>query len=151
MPAPTMRFDPYADAYIFIWNTRLANRWMAAREVWYDRQTKLPKLVLIYDTRGRVALRAEFNNPRHNIDGFPQLEMQYYRQLAMPGIPKAQWPWVPGNYNLTFPESGSHLTFTIDQAELKRKVGDYYLPDPRSFTMPSVENPDVSKVIQISP
>src|SRR5690606_19259815 len=57
-PAPVMRFNNDADAYMFIWIVQGPNRLIARKEVWYDRQTKLPKLILLFDDDGRIVLRA---------------------------------------------------------------------------------------------
>ncbi len=149
MPAPTMRFDPYADAYVFVWNDRLADRWAALREIWYDRATKLPKLVLIYDASGRVLLRGEYNSLKTVVDGRPVMDMANYRQVEVPGLAKAQWPWIPSNYHLFFPENGSHLTFSLEQAVLSEKTGAGVIPQPASFKMPDPANVDVGHVIEI--
>jgi hypothetical protein len=147
-PVPVMRFDPYADAYIFVWNSPLADRWVAQREVWYDRQTKLPKLILIYDTTGRIALRATFG-PKEK-DGRPVFQQNNYRRVEVAGLPKAQWPWIPKNYNLFFPANGSLLQFTLDSASLSEQQGARTLPDPaRSFKMPNPQSSGVTHVIQV--
>src|SRR5688572_20216267 len=52
-PVPTMRFNNDAWAYMFVWNRPLNNRWVAEKEVWYDVETKLPKLILLFDANGR--------------------------------------------------------------------------------------------------
>ena len=149
-PVPVMRFDPYADAYVFVWNAQLPDRWVALREVWYDRQTKLPKLILIYDMNGRVALRATFGPPAQEKDGRPTFNKQNYRQVEVEGLSKDQWPWIPTNYNLTFPANGSRLRFTLETARITEKVDGMTLPNPaKSFVMPNPQNVDVSKVIQI--
>src|SRR4051812_33450518 len=48
LPAPVMRFNPEADAYMFVWNAHLPDRWVAVKEVWYDRQTKRPMRVALF-------------------------------------------------------------------------------------------------------
>ena len=51
LPVPVMRFNHGADAYMFIWNTRSprADRWLASKEVWYDRTTLQPTMVVGFD------------------------------------------------------------------------------------------------------
>src|SRR3954468_19422284 len=57
-PVPVLRFNNDARAYMLVWNRPLQNRWAAEKEVWYDVDTKLPKLVLLFDANGRIILRA---------------------------------------------------------------------------------------------
>ena len=57
-----MRFNNDADAYMFLWNVKLPDRWAVQKEIWYDRATLLPKLVLLFDENGRVVLRAYLSN-----------------------------------------------------------------------------------------
>lgn len=136
LPAPIMRFNNEGNgSYVFVWIGKLPNRWVALREVWYDRVTKRPRLVLLYDTNGRVVMRAEF-------------ETKDFRQVPVEGMPKEQWPYIPGNYRLIFPDSGSRLVFSFDDAMLKR-TGTPIIPNPKSFIMPDPENVDVKSVIQI--
>jgi hypothetical protein len=148
LPVPTMRFNNAASednpggAYVFIWNAKLPDHWYAAREVWYDRITKLPTLVLLYDTNGRVVMRADFKAGENR--------KNEYRQVSIAGLPKAQWPYVPGRYRFYFPDSGSRLSFSLDEAELKHKSeDDLLLPDPRSFRMPDPNNVNVKNVIEV--
>lgn len=148
-PAPTMRFDPYADAYVFVWSGKAPTQWVALREVWYDRTTKLPKLILLYDMNGRVALRAEFADQSKIVNGRPTFDIKNYRQVPLPGLSKDQWPWMPENYHLYFPASGSKLTFTIERAALTEPDQDVVRPERRSFRMPNPAEPGVSKVYQI--
>ncbi len=136
LPTPVMRFVAADDAYVFLWMGKLPDRWVALREVWYDRQTKRPRRVLLYDPHGRVVLRGDLGA---------------YRQLPVEGQPKAQWPTVPGDYKLRFPDSGSRLQFTFDSAELRHKSQGLELPVKKSFRMPSPQNAGVNRVIQIGP
>lgn len=138
MPAPIMRFDAQADAYVFIWAARLTSRWVALREVWYDRASKRPFKVLLYDLNGRAVLQAD-------------LDLKQYRQLPVEGLPKERWPWMPGDYRLGFADGRSTLHFTLDEAEITRREGGRSIPNPRSFRMPDPRNAGVDRVIQISP
>jgi len=138
LPAPTMRFNAEADAYVFIWIAKRIDRWIALREVWYDRVTKRPKLVLLYDSNGRVVLRTTF-------------DPKQYRQVQVPDLPREQWPWMPSDYKLSYPDTGSMLRITLDQAQLTQNVGDgVIVPNPKSFRMPNPENAGVDKVVRIA-
>jgi len=44
-----------------VWNVRVPDRYVAQKEVWYDRKTKLPIKVLLFDPNGRVVLRADLS------------------------------------------------------------------------------------------
>lgn len=134
LPAPVLRVDADNSRYVLTWVTRVADRWVALREVWYDLPSKRPQVVLLYDLKGRVVLRGELDK---------------FRQVVVPGMPQADWPWMPGNYKLTFPDTGSTLVFTLDQAELTNVENGVRRPNPKSFRMPNPENPGVGHVIQI--
>ena len=138
LPAPTMRYVAEGDAYVFIWIAKRVDRWVALREVWYDRATKRAKLVLLYDSNGRIVLRAVF-------------DPKQYRQVQVPDLPRDQWPWMPFDYKLSFPETGSLLRITLDQAQLTNNVGNgVTVPNPKSFRMPNPENAGVDKVVRIA-
>jgi hypothetical protein len=130
-PVPVMRFDAMADAYVFVWSRPLADRWAATREVWYDRATKRPTRVLLYDPNGRVVLRA-------TLEDFKQIEVE--------GVPKERWPWLARVYRLSFPDSGSKITISLDEVLLRTEGG---IPTERSFAMPDPDHAGVSKVVQI--
>ncbi len=127
-PVPVMRFSNYADAYIFVWNRQQGDHWMAVKEIWYDRVTKLPEMVLLFDPDGRTILRAKLSKPV---------------ALEVPDKPQEQWPMVASKYELTFPNDGSAITFwfTDDYAVSRRGR-----PQTSSFNRPE---PDTKKVIQI--
>jgi hypothetical protein len=40
-PSPVMLFNNDYDAYMILWTVMLPDRWVAQREIWYDRKTKL--------------------------------------------------------------------------------------------------------------
>src|SRR5688572_13964548 len=61
-PVPTMRFNDDEHAYVFVWNVKLPDRWVAQKEIWYDVKTYRPRRVLLYDENGRVVLRADLAN-----------------------------------------------------------------------------------------
>jgi len=129
-PAPTMRFNNDADAYMFVWNVRATrpDRWIAYREIWYDRQTLRPSLVLLFDPDGRVILRAYLSE---------------YQPVKIQTLPQDQWPAVATQYKLFFPDSGSKMTFTLTDVALSRNGK----PDDRTFRFPT--QPGVSHIIQI--
>ena len=129
MPVPVMRFNNDADAYMFVWHRHLPDRWYAVKEVWYDRQTKLPKLVLLFDADGRVLLRAY---------------LAQHRTVQLENTPKEQWPRVATDYRLYFPDSGSKLHIRLDDVRLSYKNK----PDDRSFNF-NPRTAGVSKVIQL--
>jgi hypothetical protein len=64
LPAPTMRFNNDARAYMLVWNAKLPDRWIAQREVWYDFDTLRPIRIFLFDAMGRVVLRAVLSNHR---------------------------------------------------------------------------------------
>lgn len=129
-PAPTMRFNNDADAYMFVWNVRASHpdRWIAYREIWYDRQTLRPMLVLLFDPDGRVILRAYLSE---------------YQPVKIENLPQEQWPAVATRYRLYFPDSGSKMNFELSDVALSRNGK----PDDRTFRFP--DRPGVSEIIQI--
>jgi hypothetical protein len=133
LPAPTMRFNNDADAYMFVWNGKLPDRYVAVREVWYDRQTLLPRLVLLFDANGRVVLRAYLD--RH-------------RKVKLENVPESEWPLVATSYRLYFPDSGSKLSMQMTDVALSHGDGARAVPNDRSFQF-NPERTRTSKVIQL--
>jgi hypothetical protein len=128
LPAPTMRYNNEQDVYMFVWNAKAPDRWVAQKEIWYDRATRRPRRVLLYDGNGRTVLRAD-------------LSMQ--RAVQLYDVPQKDWPVMPGDYKLFFPDTGSRMEFTINEARITAREGA--LPN---IHPPDVEGTDV-KVIQI--
>jgi hypothetical protein len=128
-PTPVMRFNNDSDAYMLTWSVKLTDRWAAQKEIWYDRTTLLPKLVLLFDENGRVVLRAYLAN---------------HKPLEVANVPKEKWPKVATSYRLFFPDSGSKLNIDLDDVALKRNNA----PNAHSFTYPG-DNAGVSHVIQL--
>jgi hypothetical protein len=131
LPVPIMRFNHAADAYMLIWSKRSENndRWVAIKEVWYDRATLLPRAVVLFDENGRVTLEATLSK---------------HLAVETPNIPREQWPKVASEYRLYFPPSQSRLLMRLTDTVLKYKG----LPNDATFRF----NPgsvDVSKVIQL--
>jgi hypothetical protein len=97
-PVPVMRFNNEADAYMFVWNLRAENRWIARKEIWYDRVTKSPELVRLFDEDGRVILQA---------------------RLSEPAPVSPQGPSVARHYELLFLEDGSRMTLDFTDVTLR--------------------------------
>lgn len=127
-PAPTMRFNNDQDAYMFIWNVKLPDRWIAQKEIWYDRQTKRPRLVLLFDEDGRVVLRGYLSE---------------FQPVEVADLPSDRRPVVATRYDLFFPGNKSKIDLRL------RDVRSMYrgAPNDRSFRFPA--EPGVSRVIQI--
>lgn len=126
MPVPVMRFNNDARAYMFVWSRPMGNHWVAIKEVWYDVETKLPKLVLLFDAKGRIILRAYLSDPK-TIEG-TTAKMQ-------------------SRYDLFFPENKSQMSFHLTQIKESIKKGRVIIPNPGSFDFPS--DPGVKKQIEI--
>ena len=92
-PVPTMRFNNDRDAYMFTFNVPAGSQWVTQKEVWYDRVTKLPILVLLFDANGRVLLRA-------NLLDHQALEGAGGRKIAT-------------HYKMFFPETKDQFEFTL--------------------------------------
>lgn len=122
-PAPVLRFNSDADAYMLVWVSRSADRLVAQREVWYDRATMLPKLVLLFDQNGRIVVRAYLSDHRE--------------------IPEAGGK-VAGRYQLFFPDSGTRLDLTLSEARLSQNG----VPRAGSIAFPG-ENAGVSNIVRV--
>ncbi|MDB5297458.1 MAG: hypothetical protein JWO31_3441 [Phycisphaerales bacterium] len=144
-PAPVMRFNPDADAYMMVWVSPAGGpaaggggggtvgtgpaRLAAQREVWYDRATKLPKLVVLFDPDGRPVLRA-------NLDK--------HKPVEVAGVPADRWPRLATEYKLYFPDTGSKMAFTLDEVALDRKG----VPSRRGIVFPGA-TPDEAGVREV--
>lgn len=130
-PFPTLRFNNDADAYMLTWTAPLPDRWFVEKEVWYDRRTLLPKLVLLFDRDGKIVLRAYLS------DHVP---------VEVPGVERADWPSVATRYSLLFPETRSKMTIELAGVALKTRTGN---PKPGMIRFPQDVDLPGSKVIQI--
>lgn len=119
-PAPIMRFNNAEDAYIFTWILPQADRFIAVKEVWYDRKTMRPRLVSLFDAEGRVLVSAYLSE---------------HRRVKIDDVPESEWPHVPGKYELLFTDDRSRMTIEVEDAYLRYKGA----PDPRVFRMPNPE------------
>lgn len=128
-PVPVMRFDNERDAYSIIWSTRLVEpgpaRWVAQREVWYDRQKLHPIHIRLYDVDGRVLLRADLSN--HS------------------PLDDAGGAVVARRYDLFVPETGSRMTIDLRQVKLQNNGR----PRWDSFVMPDLNTVGAKKVQQV--
>jgi hypothetical protein len=118
LPAPTMRFNNFADAYMFVWVDKAPDRWIAWKEIWYDRKTFLPTVVALFDPNGRIVLQAKLSK---------------HVAVEVPGLSKEQWPKVATEYDLAFPETKSKMYLKFDEVALKHKGA----PNDASFQFSS--------------
>jgi hypothetical protein len=132
LPVPVMRFNHGVDAYMFIWNKRsdAGDRWVAVKEVWYDRATFRPKAVVLFDANGRVELEAVLARPV---------------AVEAANVPREQWPIVASEYRLFFPASGSRLLLRLSDPVLRYKG----LPNDGTFVFRPEAGDGVSKVVQL--
>ena len=134
-PAPVMRFDNDADAYVFDFNVRRPGRWVTQKEVWYDRRSALPRRVVLYGDDGRAVLRAELSNPQ---------------PIDLPDVPPARRPVVARHYDLRFPDTGSTLSLDLSDPALSHKVNARVtIPNDHSFDREDNPPDDNDKVIQV--
>lgn len=129
-PAPVMRFNNDRDAYMFVWVLEGSNKLVPLKEIWYERESKLPVLVLLFDDNGRIILRAYLSN---------------HRPVRVPGQPEDQWPRIATTYQLFFPDTQSRMTFTLDDPVLTRNGM------PRAGGIRRPQQPDIPQqnVIQV--
>ena len=131
LPAPTMRYNHERDAYMFVWVAPLPDRWVALKEIWYDRQTKLPTLVMLYDANGRVAMRAELKN---------------HRTVEVPDTPRERWPRVASEFLMYFPETGTRMELDLREMMLDKRG----VPSRRGINFPDLaRTADQLKIVQI--
>ena len=126
-PVPTMRFNNEKDAYMFIWNVQAPDRWIARKEVWYDRASFLPIRVSFYDDDGRVLLRAELSD---------------HQPIEIEGSDEGQ-PKVATKYNLFFPDTKTTMLFSLANVRPRNRG----VPTVRSFPFPL--EPQVDQIVQI--
>ena len=136
LPVPTMRYDSAADAYVFVFNVKAPDRWLAQKEVWYDRRSLRPRRVVLYDADGRPVLTA-----RLGMD----------KKMQIPDKKPEDWPLVPGDYKVFFPDSGSKMEFSLTDVRLFQAIGpggSVHIPNPSSFGLPDAQATGV-RTIQI--
>ena len=111
-PAPVLRFNNDRDAYMVTWeskSTARPARWIAGREIWYDRRSKLPELVNLFDDNGRVVVSAYLSD---------------HQSVAGTTAKMAR------KFQLLFPDTDSHFTFSLSDVKLSN--GGF--PNDRSFS-----------------
>lgn len=123
--APTMRYNGKEKAYVLTWYRPEAGRYAVSRQVFYDQKSLEPKTVLLFDTAGKLALRAKLSN---------------YGEIDAPSKPA---PSVSKEVELYMPESRSTANLRLLDVALSR--GE--LPNDTSFRYP--EKPPVAKVIRV--
>jgi hypothetical protein len=130
-PAPVMRFNSDYDMYMIVWSQPTQTHWAAVKEIWYDRKTLLPQMVLLFDASGRVVLRARLYD---------------HKPVEIEGVPESQWPLAATRYELLFPLNGSKFDFDLKQdLALKRNNA----PNQRTFVRPNANNSGVSNNIPL--
>ncbi len=135
-PVPVMRFDNGADAYIFDLNVIALDRWETREEIWYDRASKLPIKVILYEADGRAVLKADLSQ---------------HTPVVTPGIPREQWPKIARHYDLFFPDTGSQITFDFLNDPELRHEGRHGQPAPNTSSFRR-QDPDPSdKLVPIDP
>ena len=120
-PAPVMRFNNDEDAYMLTWIAPDVDRFIAKREVWYDRKTMYPRLVNLFDPEGRILVSAYLSE---------------HRRVKVDGVKEADWPFIPGKYELLFTADRSRMTIKVEDAYLRYKGA----PDPRVFRLPNLDS-----------
>lgn len=132
LPAPVMRYNDVQDVYMFEWVSRRADRYVAEREVWYDRTTLLPKRVILFDDDGRGVLVAA---------------LAKHQPVEVPDVSQERWPKVATSYKLFFPESGTKMSFDLTDVRPDKNG----VPSRRGIVFPGAtpEDAGVSKVIQL--
>ena len=100
-PVPTLRFNSDRCVYMLTFAVQLPNHWAIQKEVWYDRDTKLPTNVLLFDKNGRIQLRAYLSD-------YQVLEGTTDKRIAT-------------NYNLYFPETRDSLVLSLKYPKLTKR------------------------------
>jgi hypothetical protein len=121
-----MRFNNDARAYMLVWNRPLTIRWAAEKEVWYDLETKLPRLINLFDANGRIILRAYLADHQD--------------------VPETGGK-IATRYDLFFPENKSRMSFRLTEVRPYIQQKRIRIPNPGSFAFP--EEPGVRKQIEI--
>lgn len=123
-PAPVMRFNNDADAYMFVWVQRGQSQLVAQKEIWFDRTTKQPKLVVLFDENGRIVLRAYLSNHKP-VDGTSASAAT--------------------NYQLLFPDRQTKLSIQVNDIKLTNNG----VPREGSIKFPGEDGAAVSNVVGV--
>jgi hypothetical protein len=107
-PCPVMRFNNDQRAYMIVWNVKGPDRWLAQKEIWYDLDSKLPRLVNLFDANGRVVLSAYLSDHKPVDLGDASSQPQDAPKIAT-------------SYRLFFPDSGSTLRLHLTELRLENR------------------------------
>jgi len=99
-PLPVLKFNNDRDVYMITWHVMRPDRLVAQKEVWYDRQTKRPRLVNLFDDNGRIVLRAYLSN---------------HKSIQSTDEASESRPTVATAYDLYFPESKAKIVLTLSE------------------------------------
>jgi hypothetical protein len=130
LPAPVLRYNDAQDCYMLVWVGRLADRYVAIKEVWYERKTLLPTMVILFDENGRPQLRASLSG---------------HKAVEVADVPRERWPMVATKYRLFFPDTGTTMSFELTDMEPCHNG----VPCRRGISFPGPQNAGVNKVIQL--
>jgi hypothetical protein len=130
-PVPVLRFNNDADAYMVVWSELQGDRWVARREVWYDRSTLLPRLVLLFDQDGRIVLRCYLSGHRPVLGADERAET-------------VDAPRAAGEFRLFFPETGTRMNIRLSRVQSRSGNA----PQDASFRFPG-DSAGVSRVIRV--
>lgn len=107
-PCPVMRFNNDAHAYMIVWMVKGPDRWLSQKEIWYDLDTKLPRLVNLFDANGRVVLSAYLSEHKPV-------------QMGSDSTQPKSGPLFATRYRLFFPDSGSELQLHLTDLQLESR------------------------------
>ena len=128
-PVPVMRFNNDEDAYMLVWHVKSTTppeRWIAQKEVWYDRASKHPKLVLLFDEDGRIVLRAYLSEHK-----------------PIQNESAGSKPVIASRFDLYFPQSKTKMQLSLDEIVARHDE----LPSDKSFAFPGLNAAE--KIINI--
>jgi hypothetical protein len=131
-PCPVMRFNNDQRAYMIVWSVKGPDRWLAEKEIWYDLDTKLPRLVNLFDANGRVVLSAYLSDHK-------PVDMGLTGTTQPSDVPK-----VATSYRMFFPESGSTLRLHLTDLRLKSQGH----PNAQNFAF-DPDDVDVKRVVNL--
>ncbi len=112
-PTPVMRFNNDTDTYMILWVARGSTQLNPVKEIFYDRVTKLPTLVLVFGNDGRVALSAKLSKHK-------PVETTSAK--------------IATHYELFFPETKTKLIFDLRDISTSHNG----VPADRSFRFPAI-------------
>lgn len=123
--APTMRYNDKEKAYVLTWYRQVRGQPVVSRQTFYDAKSLAPKIVLLFDPDGKLALQAELSK---------------YTEIESAAQPA---PSVARLVQLYMPESRSIANLRLLDVTISQKG----FPNDTSFRYP--EKPPVAKVKQV--